>query len=105
VPSIAVSGLALYHDDRAPQWHNTVWLGALAGEALVRLSLEGGKVVREERLLKEKFGRIRDVRVGPDGLIYVINDSPEGALYRIEPHHRSAARASCGPNAAGECRR
>ena len=106
VPSIAVSDLALYQADHAPQWHGTVWLGALAGEALVRLSVEGGKVVREERLLKEKFGRIRDVRVGPDGLIYIVNDSPEGALYRIEPHHRSAARTGCGGSAASSnCQR
>jgi glucose/arabinose dehydrogenase len=106
VPSIATSGLALYQADRVPQWHGTVWLGALAGEAMVRLSVEGGKVVREERLLKEKFGRIRDVRVGPDGLIYMVNDSPEGALYRIEPHPRSVARATCGEAIAqGKCRR
>jgi aldose sugar dehydrogenase len=105
VPSIAISGLALYQADRAPQWHGTVWLGALGGEALVRLTLEGGKVVREEQLLKEKFGRIRDVRVGPDGLIYIVNDDPEGALYRIEPHPRSVARAGCdGTNAPGKCR-
>jgi aldose sugar dehydrogenase len=95
VPSIAVSGLAIYQADRAPQWHGTLWVGALAGEMLVRLSVADGKVVREERLLKEKFGRIRDVRVGPDGLIYIVNDDPEGALYRIEPHHRSASRANC----------
>ena len=105
VPSIAVSGLALYQADRAPQWHNTLWVGALSGEMLVRLSLEDGKVVREERLLKEKFGRIRDLRVGPDGLIYMINDDPEGALYRIEPLPRSAARSSCGTVAPGNCQR
>jgi glucose/arabinose dehydrogenase len=110
VPSIAISGLALYQADRAPEWHDTVWLGALGGEALVRLSLEGGKVVREEQLLKEKFGRIRDVRVGPDGFIYIVNDDPEGALYRIEPHPgarrgRAATgrgfRASAGNSAPG----
>jgi aldose sugar dehydrogenase len=95
VPSIAVSGLMLYHGDVNPQWRGTLWLGALAGEALVRLRLEGGKVVREERLLKEKFGRIRDVREGPDGMIYIVNDQPDGALYRIEPLPRSASRASC----------
>jgi aldose sugar dehydrogenase len=106
VPSIAVSGLALYQADRAPQWHSTLWLGALSGEMLVRLSLEDGKVVREERLLKEKFGRIRDLRVGPDGLIYMVNDDPEGALYRIEPLPRSASRSSCGGTAApGHCQR
>jgi glucose/arabinose dehydrogenase len=106
VPSIAVSGLALYQADRVPQWHGTLWAGSLAGEMLVRLSLADGKVVREERLLKEMFGRIRDVRVGPDGLIYIVNDSPEGALYRIEPLHRSASRTSCDEAIApGKCQR
>ena len=72
----------------------------------MRLSLEGGKVVREEQLLKEKFGRIRDVRVGPDGFIYIVNDDPEGALFRIEPHPRSAVRTGCdGTGAPGKCRR
>ena len=106
VPSIAISGLALYQADRVPQWHGTMWLGALGGEALVRLTLEEGKVVREEQLLKEKFGRIRDVRVGPDGLIYIVNDDPEGALYRIEPQSRSVARASCDDtNGPAKCQR
>ena len=106
VPSIAISGLALYQADRAPQWQGTVWLGALGGETLVRLTLHEGKVVREEQLLKEKFGRIRDVRVGPDGFIYMVNDDPDGALYRIEPQSQSVARASCDEtNAPGKCQR
>jgi glucose/arabinose dehydrogenase len=106
VPSIAVSGLALYQGDRVPQWRGTLWLGALSGEMLVRLSLADGKVVREERLLKEMFGRIRDVREGPDGMIYIVNDQSDGALYRIEPHPRSAARTSCDvADAQGKCQR
>jgi glucose/arabinose dehydrogenase len=106
VPSIATSGIALYQADRVPQWRDTLWVGALVGEVLVRLSLSNGRVVQEERYLKEKLGRIRDVRVGPDGLIYLVTDDPAGALYRIEPLPRSAAKASCdeatGPR---KCRR
>jgi aldose sugar dehydrogenase len=106
VPSIAVSGLTLYHGDANPQWRGTIWLGALSGEALVRLRLEGGKVVSEERLLKEKFGRIRDVREGPDGMIYIVNDQPDGALYRIEPLPRSASHSACDDAASsGKCPR
>jgi len=52
---------------------------------LVRLQLDGGKVVKEERLLKNVLGRIRDVRVGPDGLIYVLTDETDGVLARLEP--------------------
>lgn len=106
VPSIAPSGLAIYQGDRFPQWRNTLWMGALAGEVLVRLSLSDGRVIEEERYLKEKPGRIRDVRAGPDGLIYLLTDDPAGALYRVEPLPRSAARASCeGVPTQRGCRR
>jgi len=60
-------------------------LGALRGQALIRLELRGDRVVREERLLSGQVGRIRDVRTGPDGLIYLLTDSPDGALLRLEP--------------------
>jgi glucose/arabinose dehydrogenase len=52
---------------------------------LVRLVLDGERVVREERLLQQQVGRIRDVRVGPDGWIYLLTDSPEGALVQVRP--------------------
>jgi glucose/arabinose dehydrogenase len=51
----------------------------------VRLVLDGEKVVAEERLLTQQVGRIRDVRVGPDGLVYLLNDSPDGSLWRLKP--------------------
>jgi glucose/arabinose dehydrogenase len=107
VPSVALSGLAIYQSDRVPQWRNTMWLGTLVEETLIRLTFAQGKVVREERLLHEKLGRIRDVRVGPDGLIYLLTDEPEGVLYRLEPRHRSAARNPCSNGASGSegCRK
>ena len=52
---------------------------------LVRLELDGERVVHEERLLKNQFGRIRDVRVGPDGLLYLLTDQADGALLRLAP--------------------
>ena len=60
-------------------------MGALRGQMLVRLTLDGEKVLGEERLLKGRSGRIRDVRMGPDGLIYLLTDDAQGALLRLEP--------------------
>jgi glucose/arabinose dehydrogenase len=85
VPSIAPSGLAFYAGDRFPQWRGDMLVGALRDRMLVRLQLDGEKVVREERLLQGTVGRIRDVRVGPDGYVYLLTDSSDGALVRLEP--------------------
>ena len=60
-------------------------MGALRGQMLVRLVLDGEKVMREERLLQGRAGRIRDVRMGPDGLVYLLSDGSDGALMRLEP--------------------
>ncbi len=60
-------------------------MGALKDSMLVRLELDGEKVVGEERMLRDKVGRVRDVRTGPDGLLYLLTDAPDGALLRIEP--------------------
>mgnify|MGYP001296074852 FL=1 len=84
-PSIAPSGMAFYTGERFPQWRGNLFVGALRGEMLVRLELDGDKVRREERLLVGAVGRIRDVRVGPDGLIYLLTDSDNGRLIRLEP--------------------
>jgi glucose/arabinose dehydrogenase len=92
VPSIAPSGLTLY-EGRVADWQHTAWLGALAGQMLVRLKLEDGRVTREERFLKDQLGRIRDVRTGPDGLIYFTTDSEEGGLYRVEPTEEYATKS------------
>jgi len=85
VPSIAPSGLAFYVGNAFPAWRGSLLLGALRGQSLVRLVLDGEKVVAEERLLTQQVGRIRDVRVGPDGLVYLLSDSPDGALWRLKP--------------------
>ena len=81
--SPGVSGMAFYSADRFPTWKNSLFIGALAQESLIRLQLEGNKVVHEERLLEEKGARIRDVRQGPDGYLYVLTDSSEGEVLKI----------------------
>jgi len=83
--SIAPSGMAFYDGDRFPRWRGDLFIGALRGQMLVRLELDGEKVIREERLLQKVLGRIRDVRVGPDGLVYLLTDSKQGILARLEP--------------------
>lgn len=85
VPSIAPSGMVFYTGDRFPRWKGDLFVGALKDQMLVRLRLEGEKVVEEERLLKNALGRIRDVRQGPDGCLYLLTDENDGALYRLEP--------------------
>jgi glucose/arabinose dehydrogenase len=85
VPSIAPSGMAFVSGSQFPQWQGNLLVGALRGQMLVRLVLDGEKVLREERLLQGRAGRIRDVRMGPDGLVYLLSDGPDGALMRLEP--------------------
>lgn len=87
-PSIAPSGLAIENAGGV----TVFWIGALAGQSLVRLEMQDGRIVREQRLLKDELGRIRDVRIGPDGLLYLITDGPEGALYRLQPAVEQALR-------------
>lgn len=84
-PTIAPSGLAFYAGDRFPQWRNSAFVGSLKDRMLVRLELDGDRVVGEERLLKGVLGRIRDVRIGPDGLVYLLVDDRKGRLVRLEP--------------------
>lgn len=85
VPSIAPSGLAIYQGDRFPRWRGDLFVGALRAQMLVRLRFDGEKMVREERLLEGKLGRIRDVRVGPDGYVYLLTDASDGVIARLEP--------------------
>jgi glucose/arabinose dehydrogenase len=85
VPSIAPSGMAFYQGDAFPEWQGDLFVGALRAELLVRLELDGERVVAEERLLEGALGRIRDVEVGPDGYLYLLTDEPDGGLYRLEP--------------------
>ena len=85
VPSIAPSGMAFVKGDKFINWDGNMLVGALRDQSLVRLELDGKKVLREERMLKGQVGRIRDVRMGSDGLIYLLTDASDGALLRLEP--------------------
>lgn len=85
VPSIAPSGMCFYDADAFPAWQGSLFVGALKDELLVRLELEGDRVVGEERLLEGEIGRIRDVRLGPDGRLYLLNDELRAGLFRLEP--------------------
>jgi glucose/arabinose dehydrogenase len=85
VPSIAPSGMAFYEGDRFPRWKGDLFVGALKDRMLVRLKLDGEKAVKEERMLQGVLGRIRDVRAGPDGFIYLLTDESPGVLARLEP--------------------
>jgi aldose sugar dehydrogenase len=84
-PSIAPSGLAFYNGDRFPGWRGNLFSGSLKNQMLVRMELKGNQVVRQERLLQTLRERIRDVRQGPDGFVYLLTDNPEGRLLRLEP--------------------
>ncbi len=90
VPSTGVSGLALYDGDAFPHWRGHLLAGGLRGERIDLLELRDGAVVREEILLRDQ-GRVRDVRVGPDGLVYVAVDGREGTspILRLEPVPRA----------------
>lgn len=81
--SPAISGMAFYDAERFAPWQNSLFVGALAGQALLRLQLDGDRVVQEERLLQERNARIRDVRQGPDGYLYVLTDAANGQLLRL----------------------
>lgn len=82
-PSIAPSGMAFYEADRTPAWKGSLFVGALAGTHLARLTIVGDRVVGEERLL-EGEGRVRDVRVGPGGTVFVTNES-KGTIVELVP--------------------
>jgi glucose/arabinose dehydrogenase len=82
-PSIAPSGMAFYTADLVPAWKGNLFVGALAGRHLARLILDGERVVAEEKLLVDLAERIRDVRQGPDGALYVLTDAAEGRILRV----------------------
>ena len=84
-PSIAPSGLTVYRGRRFPRWDGNLFVGALRAQLLVRLELDGDRVVHEERLLADFGNRIRDVRTGPDGLIYLALDENDAHIWRLEP--------------------
>jgi glucose/arabinose dehydrogenase len=85
-PSIAPSGMVHYTGDRFPAWRGSVFVGALRGQLIARLTVDGERVLREERML-QGVGRIRDIRQGPDGLLYLLEDGSDdrGRILRIVP--------------------
>ena len=82
-PVIAPSGAQFYSGDAFPAWRGSLFVGALRGTRLVRLVIENDRVTGEEHLLAERGQRVRDVRQGPDGMLYVVTDG--GELWRIAP--------------------
>jgi len=85
VPSIAPSGMAFYTGNLFPKWKGSLLVGALAGQMLVRLPLNGNTVGAEERILQNLNERIRDVRQGPDGAIWLLTDNSAGRILRVTP--------------------
>jgi glucose/arabinose dehydrogenase len=83
--SPALSGMAFYHADKFPQWKGKLFVGALKEKNLIELTLAGDKVTEQKRLLDDHGARIRDVRVGPDGYLYVLTDESDGQLLKISP--------------------
>jgi len=90
--AIAPSGLAIESTGDT----TVFWIGALAGRSLVRLEMEHGRIVREQLLLQNELGRIRDVRISPDGLLYLVADASGGALYRLDSVVEQAWRHGTG---------
>lgn len=81
--SPAISGMAFYNSARFPQWKNALFIGALKDKSLIQLSVNGDRVKEKTRLLKDRNARVRDVRMGPDGYLYVLTDSDKGQLLKV----------------------
>ena len=84
-PSIAPSGMAVYDGNQFPGWSGNLFVGALAHQKIQRVVLDGRTVAHQETLLENDLGRIRDVRTGPDGFLYILTDAGDGGLFRLEP--------------------
>ena len=87
-PVLAPSGAQWYTGDAFPEWRGDLFIGALRDQRLVRLRIEGGRVTGEEHLLTDRNRRIRDVRQGPDGSLYLVTDHENGELWRVRPASR-----------------
>ncbi len=85
-PSIAPSGMTFYTGDRYPGWKGSLFVGSLKFGLLSRLTIQGNRVVSEERLLSDLGARVRDVRQGPDGYLYILTDESNGRILRLEPN-------------------
>jgi glucose/arabinose dehydrogenase len=93
VPSIGISGMLFYTGDKFPQWRGNMFIGGMNGQQLSRLTLSGTRITNEE-LLVQRMGRIRDIRQGPDGFIYLVTDDRDGKptpIYRLEPVQRAGS--------------
>lgn len=84
-PSVAPSGMAIYSGRLWPEWKGDIFVGALKFRLVSRLDREGEAIAGEERLFEGVFGRVRDVREGPDGALWFLTDAKDGALYRVTP--------------------
>jgi len=84
-PSIAPSGLMIYSGKLWPDWQGDIFVGALKFELISRLERNGDRVTDEERLFTEEYGRIRDMREGPQGAIWFVTDEDDGTLCRVTP--------------------
>src|SRR5687768_6274024 len=94
VPSIGISGLMVYTGDKFPQWRGNMFVGGMNGQQLSRLTMDRQRVMSQE-VLVQRMGRIRDVRQGPDGLIYLVTDDRDGKptpVYRLEPIERTPVK-------------
>src|SRR5262245_19701485 len=85
VPSIAPSGMTFYTGDLFPRWRGNLFIGTLIAETLVWLEVSGKTIGNEERLLQQLHERIRDVRQGPDGALWLVTDSSSGRILRVAP--------------------
>ena len=85
--------MAFYNHGTFPQWQKKLFIGALKDQSVIVMSVDGNKVTEDGRILAERKQRIRDVRVGPDGYLYVLTDESDGELLKVSPQNRSAAVA------------
>ena len=83
--SAGLSGMAFYNSDVFPQWKNKLFIGALKEKDVIVLSVDGNKVTEDGRILGDRNQRIHDVRVGPDGYLYVLTDETDGQLLKVSP--------------------
>ncbi|EFT2739805.1 aldose sugar dehydrogenase YliI, partial [Escherichia coli] len=85
--SPAVSGMAFYNSDKFPQWQQKLFIGALKDKDVIVMSVNGDKVTEDGRILTDRGQRIRDVRTGPDGYLYVLTDESSGELLKVSPRN------------------
>lgn len=82
-----MSGMAFYNSDKFPQWRQKLFIGALKDKNVIVMSVKGNKVAEDGRILTDRRQRIRDVRSGPDGYLYVLTDESNGELLKVSPRN------------------